>query len=306
AGAAAIVPAIAGSAPVDEATQVLTPGLVTQEATRILPAAAPAPEEEEVAEEKRRSPWTWPLVALIVILLLVLGGTVFAMMSGSGGEPAPSPSQSTPSESPPPSETPTPEPTTVPMADLDFIDRTCDEARSIAAEHNLTAVTCVPGSAAATADDVGKIYQTDPSGGNVTLDQSIVLTFYDEQSPIATPTAPTVVNNPQGSTSYTVTWQSFSCPAGSSLTAFNMTVINGTFAANNDTTYQAPASPRSLAVTANANIAPGSLILVSYTAQCGDRESAASPEGQAAIPSETPATPAAPDPTSTPTPDSED
>ncbi len=89
AGAAAIVPAIAGSVPVDEVTQLLTPGaLGTAEATRILPQAAPAADAEEPApEKKKRSPWTWPLIALIAILLLVLGGTLFALFANPGGEP---------------------------------------------------------------------------------------------------------------------------------------------------------------------------------------------------------------------------
>ncbi|MGO8609738.1 hypothetical protein ACC848_43060, partial [Rhizobium johnstonii] len=42
AGAAAIVPAIAGGVGRDAATQLLPGGLGTEEATRILPAAAPA------------------------------------------------------------------------------------------------------------------------------------------------------------------------------------------------------------------------------------------------------------------------
>lgn len=288
AGAAAIVPAIAGSVPVDEVTQLLTPGaLGTAEATRILPQAAPAADAEEPApEKKKRSPWTWPLVALIAILLLVLGGTLFALFANPGGEPAPS--SSTPSTTPTePSDTPTPEPTNIPITSLGFIGKTCDEAMTIAQENELTGVVCERGTAAPTAGDVGKIYQTNPAAGNVQPNTSITLTFYDEQSAIDTPGAPTVVNNPQGSSSFTVTWPAFTCPAGSSLTAFNMSVINGTFDANNGTTYQAPASPRSLTVTAKADAQPGSLVLVSYTAQCGDRESAASPEGQAPIPTQT-------------------
>ena len=106
-----------------------------------------------------------------------------------------------------------------------------------------------------------------------------------------TPAAPTVTNDPAGSQTFTVTWDAFSCPAGSSVTAYNFTVINGTFDANRGATYQAPASPRSLKVTADPAAPPGSLIRVKYTAQCGDRESAPSNEGQAPIPSQSTSTP---------------
>ncbi|MEZ5214813.1 MAG: hypothetical protein R2692_09145 [Microbacterium sp.] len=48
--------------------------------------------------------------------------------------------------------------------------------------------------------------------------------------------------------------------------------------------------PRSLKVTADSTAQPGSLILVKYTAQCGDRERASN-EGQAAIPNQSTPTP---------------
>jgi len=282
AGAIAIVPAIAGSRPVDEVTQLLTPA--GEETTRLLPAAAPVTDDalgDGADKKKKRSPWTWPLIALIVLLLLVLGGTLFALFANQGDEPEPTPSTTSAT----PSDTPTPEPTTVAIGDLGFIGKTCDEALQIATDNDLSGVTCERGTAAPTAADVDKIYQTNPAAGNVQLDQQIVLTFYDAQSPLGTPTKPVVTNNPAGSTSFTITWESFTCPAGSSVSAYNLTVINGTFDANNATTYQAPASPRSVTVTSNA---PGMELLVSYTAQCGDRESAASPEGQATIPNPVP------------------
>ena len=96
------------------------------------------------------------------------------------------------------------------------------------------------------------------------------------------------VLDPKGSQTFTVTWEAFTCPAGSSVSAYNFSVINGTFNASAGTTYQSPTAPRSLQVTADPNVQPGSLILVTYTAQCGDRESGTSGEGKAPIPSSTP------------------
>ena len=296
AGAVAIVPAIAGAHGVDEATRLLTPA-GADGTTRIMETTTvvgPADEVEALIDDKpkkKQSPWTWPLIALIVLLLLVLGGTLFALFSNQGASPSPTASTSTPAAPTSAAPTPTPSATTVALGDLGFVGKTCDQALQIANEHKLTGVTCERGSAAQSEDQVGLIYQTNPSAGNVQLNQQIVLTFYDEMSAIGTPNAPTVTNDPTGSQTFTVTWDPFSCPAGSSVTAYNFTVINGTFDANRGTTYQAPASPRSLKVTADPGAQPGSLILVKYTAQCGDRESPPSNEGQAPIPSQSTSTP---------------
>ncbi|EXJ52098.1 protein kinase domain-containing protein [Microbacterium sp. MRS-1] len=292
AGAAAIVPAIAGGLAMDEATKLLTPGLATQEATRLLPTAGAAGavaavDAADEPQKKKRSPWTWPLVALIALLLIVLGGTLFALFANQGAQPAPTTSSSTsstPSRSAtPPS--PSASPTTVAIDSLGLIGQTCDAAKAIAEKAGFTNVSCERGSAATTQDEVGKVYQTNPTTGNVKLSSPVTLTFYDEMSPIGTPNPPTVTNDPKGSQTFTVTWEAFSgCPAGSSVTAYNFTVINGTFNANNSTTYQSPTAPRSLQVTADKNVQPGSLILVKYSAQCGDRTSPDSQEGQAPIP----------------------
>ncbi|AXA96776.1 serine/threonine-protein kinase [Microbacterium sp. PM5] len=294
AGAAAIVPAIAGGMAMDEATKLLTPGVATQEATRLLPTAGAvgavaAADAADEPQKKKRSPWTWPLVALIALLLIVLGGTLFALFANQGAQPAPTSSSST-SQTPSRSATPpspSPSSTTVSIDSLQLIGKTCDEAQTAAKAAKVN-VTCERGSAAPSEDQVGKIYQTNPTRGDVQLGSIITVTFYDEMSPIGTPNAPTVTNDPKGSQTFTVTWEAFSgCPAGSSVTAYNFTVINGTFNANNSTTYQSPTAPRSLQVTADKNVQPGSLILVKYSAQCGDRTSPDSQEGQAPIPTTT-------------------
>ena len=54
----------------DDVTQLLTPGLATADATRILPAV---PEEQAApaAANRTRSPWTWPLITLLALLPVV-------------------------------------------------------------------------------------------------------------------------------------------------------------------------------------------------------------------------------------------
>ena len=103
--------------------------------------------------KKKQSPWTWPLIALIVLLLLVLGGTLFALFANQGASPAPTSSSATAAPTrttAPPS--PTPSSTTVALADLGFIGKTCDEALQIANDHELTGVTCERGTAAPSGD----------------------------------------------------------------------------------------------------------------------------------------------------------
>ena len=106
AAAAAAVPAVAtGAIVTDAATQLLG---TTDATTRLMPAGAatgltPAAAAAAPAQRKT-SPWTWPLVALIVILLLVIGGTVFAFLQPRGdanptgsGSTSPTPSVEAPS-----------------------------------------------------------------------------------------------------------------------------------------------------------------------------------------------------------------
>ncbi|MBN9196103.1 MAG: serine/threonine protein kinase, partial [Microbacterium sp.] len=103
AAAAAAVPAIAGGAVgADAATQLLSPG-ATAAATQLLPATAALATAGEPEEKKKRSPWTWPLIALIVLLLVVLAGTVWALVANQGGTPTPTNSGSSASPSDKPS-----------------------------------------------------------------------------------------------------------------------------------------------------------------------------------------------------------
>jgi serine/threonine protein kinase len=125
--AALAVPTIIGSG-IDVATVATTvmPGAANAtgtQATSLLPsgaattafAAAPTADPADEAVEpvkKKRSPWTWPLIALIVILAVVIAGTIFALNGNSGANPAPT--SSTPSATPTQSSTPTPTPTPAP------------------------------------------------------------------------------------------------------------------------------------------------------------------------------------------------
>ncbi|GAA1921426.1 hypothetical protein GCM10009775_12330 [Microbacterium aoyamense] len=280
AAAAAAVPAIAtGVAVGDDMTQLLGAGSDTSAATRLLPA--PDAEEPVEPEKKKRSPWTWPLIALIALLLIVLGGTIWALVANQGGEPEPTGSGSSSTSAPPspsPTEsTPEPTPTTVDVNALGLMGMVCDDARNVALGAGMQTVTCVAGQSANTADEENKVYSVEP-GGNVPKDRELVLTYYTAQTPMPTPGALTTTTTTfTVGTPFTVNWTAYPCPAGTgspsvyALTASNGATITG--------------GPNFGQDVRNAEITPTAegTVIVKYTVTCtggssGERVSGESPE----------------------------
>ncbi|MBN9176848.1 MAG: serine/threonine protein kinase [Microbacterium sp.] len=271
AGAIAIVPAIAGAGRLDAATQLLGTG--GEETTRILPTAAAAPAaapaltaDAEEPAKKKRSPWTWPLVALIVLLLLVLGGTVFALLSNQ--QPAPAPSSSSPSESPSqtPSKSPSPTAANINLGAITLVGKTCDEAKSALTAAGFTAeATCTDGDAASTEDQIGKVYRTNPSGGNVPPSTVVALTVYGPQSEMAQPGAPTLsATSVAAGGELNVTWQGYSCPAGFTPTNYVFSVEGGTFQAGGGTKASFLIGQQPAVVIAGAS----GTVVVNYSVEC--------------------------------------
>jgi serine/threonine-protein kinase len=289
AAATAAVPAIAaGVVASDDATQLLTAGAGTSAATRLLPAAAEDPIDEPPAEKKKRSPWTWPLIALIALLLLVLAGSIWAIMSNQA-RPDPGPSTSSASPSRTPSTTPTPTQTTPERVDVNALGlegMTCDEARRVLEENDLVA-SCATGNAAPTADQEGLVYSVDPTG-RVEAGTTINLTTYGPQVPMPTPTAPTLSSatvEPGGTLD--VGWQGYTCPPGEgSPSAYNFTTSIGTFP-NGQSTSSFGSSERATQLEVPGNVTSGTVI-VTYTVTCtggqsGERTSGASGEATSTI-----------------------
>jgi len=241
AGAISIVPAIAGSAPVDDVTQLLTGGFAGDDATRVLPSTAllegtDQTVDEPVEKKRKRSPWTWPLIALIALLVIVLGGTLFALLTDNDeGTPAETTS-STPRETPssePSSPTPEPEPTSANIDSLDLVGMVCAEAKAKAEDEGFTDVSCAAGDPAATEDDIDVVYRVDPLG-NADFDEPITLTHYGAVTPIDTPAAARIlVDNAPSSTveagsTVAVMWDSFTCPSGTpTVQSYNFTINSG-------------------------------------------------------------------------------
>jgi serine/threonine-protein kinase len=303
AAAVAAVPAIGGAAGADELTQLLTPGADTSAATRLMPAPIPldAADEPLIDEpKKKRSRWTWPLIALIALLVLVIGGFFFTLFANQ--DPAPDPSgSSTPTESQPTptrsSATPTPSPseTRVDVSTLGLVGQTCDAARAILEDSGLVA-NCQPGNAATSADQVGVVYSVNPTG-RVEEGATITVTTYGEQTAMPTPGSPTLPATATPSGTAQVGWTGYTCPAGTgSVSAYNLTAINGTFATTGQSTAVFGPNDRNAQIdVANA---PGQTLTVSYTVACTgnntERTSGPSAEANAPI-----AAASSPNPTTT-------
>ncbi|MCR2783042.1 MULTISPECIES: serine/threonine-protein kinase [unclassified Microbacterium] len=269
AAAAAAVPAITGGAAVDEVTQLLTPGLSTQDATRILPATAAMDgvdgegEPTEGKPKRKRSPWTWPLIALIALLVLVLGGTVWALLAGQEPEPAPS----TSSAAPTPRDTPTtePSPDTVNVSASDLEGLTCEEASAVLDELGLGA-RCVTGDAAPDEGSQGLVYRVNPTA-NVPVGTVIELTVYGDQVPLEAPAAPSLPATVDAGSTVRVSWPGYSCPSGQgSVSSYNLSATNAVFPVSGQSTAPFGGGERAgdLQITGGS----GQTVIVTYTVTC--------------------------------------
>ncbi|WP_295101916.1 serine/threonine-protein kinase [uncultured Microbacterium sp.] len=237
--AAIAVPAIAtGGVASDDATRLLTAS-GDDGTTRILPTTAQLPTgeqaEEEAEKKKKRSPWTWPLIALIALLVIVLGGTVFALMNQ--GDPDPEPTQSetvSQTPKPTPTETETPEPELVDVDALGLVGMQCDAAQTAAANAGLQAECVVGNTIAPNANQVGTVESVQP-GGNVPEGTAITLTTFKEQVKVGKPSGtPTLAGTATEGEPVTLNWPSFECPSGTpARSAFEVTLTNATFSGGN-------------------------------------------------------------------------
>ncbi|ERK73095.1 PASTA domain protein, partial [Leifsonia aquatica ATCC 14665] len=281
------VPAILGGAAATDAATMLmpSPGGSPTQATTVLPsaAAAQAADEtpEEPVEEKKRSPWTWPLIALIALLALVLIGTIIALVAQpSGTKPT---ATTTTSQTPTPKPTtPTPTPTanTAQITESEFLGKTADEARQMLQGLGMVA-DVQTGSPATSKDAVNTVYRVNPTGP-VPKGSTVTVQVYGDVAAIPTPTD-TVSANPASpqqladpATQITVTFGSAGCPAGQNLVGRAL-YVNG-----------AQQTPTSGNTTVWAPTAAGTYKL-SYTIFCGESvESGQSPTVDYVISSSTP------------------
>ncbi|GAA3663300.1 serine/threonine-protein kinase [Microbacterium marinilacus] len=289
AAAAAAVPAIAAGTALsgdDEFTKLLSSG--SDSATRILPRTTPVPVDGASAAEqpkdkkKKRSPWTWPLVALVVLLLVVLGGTVVALFGDDlfgPGEETPSsapPSSARPSASETPSESPEPSPsaTAVNIDELRLTGRTCDDALATLTAAGEFSWTCEAGSQAPDLTQEGLVYQVSPRGF-VPEGREISAQYYDAvpefEAPSAAPTftrSDQPVSEARPGQRNTLSWPAYTCPdAAPNLIGYTVTVENATFEQGGGTTLTTGASTTRTVIITDASA--GSEATAAYAALCG-------------------------------------
>lgn len=265
AAAAAAVPGIVGTGSL-AATVGPNYGQNTQ-ATRVLPIDESV-DTRALPEQRRRNPWTWPLIALVSLLAVVLIGTIIALVANPGGGGSPtSPPPSSPTQSAP---TPSATSDRVFLDETEIIGRTQDVVQTYLTELELL-LEAKEGLVAPSEDQVGLAYSANPKG-NVRKGETITVNFYKEIPP-PTATKPTTVTVPAGpylsGQNATVSWPNYTgCPAGHPHNGFNFQISNGTAATGNPLS----ASATSLTITLGS---PGTTT-VAYTALCTDFESPAS------------------------------
>jgi serine/threonine-protein kinase len=275
AAAIAAVPAI--GAGVDAATQLLTSAAGTSAATKLLPATTPTPlvPAADDGEKKKRSPWTWPLIALIILLILVLAGVLYAVFGNRAEAPTKTPAGPAVSSQ---THTPDPTPTTVNVDALNLLGMKCADASQLLTSNGLVPKTA-KGSPATSADKVDTVASVDPSA-NVDKGETVTLTCYIAQTDLPAPATPAINGTGDGGQviagdTAQIVWDSFQCPAGTgNLSSYIVTVQNGTFVSGGQSTRKADASTTSADV--NVANAAGSNLTASVQAICGDRESPAS------------------------------
>ncbi|HTN55181.1 MAG TPA: protein kinase [Microbacterium sp.] len=282
--AAIAVPAIAGIGigDADDATRILT-GMGDGDSTRILPTTAQLPTEQAVATEettkkKKRSPWTWPLIALIALLVIALGGTLLGLFLNNQDDKAPAKTSSTASvPSTPPQ---TPENTTPPPVNVDSLNlegQTCEAATAVLAENDLEA-NCVPGDPAASEQQQGLVYEV-RTGGNQPVGSTIDMLVYGDQVSIPAPqSAPSISGPVTEGQEATVSWNRYTCPSGTDpLSGYEVTVVNAKFA-DGSTTSNFGRDIGSQVITVDEGAA-GKTVTATYRAFCGERPSGMSNSG---------------------------
>ncbi|WP_243228399.1 serine/threonine-protein kinase [Microbacterium sp. CIAB417] len=281
--AAIAVPAIATGGIADDATRMMdTAG---DDATRILPTTAALETEEaaeEEAEKKKRSPWTWPLIALIVILLLAIGGTIWALLSGQPEEEPTSPPPTTQSQTPTPVETETEDPP-VNVGELGLEGMSCNDAVAAAEAAGLTASCTVGNTPASSAEQAGTVQSVNPTG-MVEPGTALTLTLFADAVTVSPPTsAPTLGGDAIAGQPVTLNWTNYTCPSGvPALSAYEVTITNATFDDGSTKRSFSP-SERSATITVGADKA-GQNVTATYQAFCGgDRPSGNSPQMTVAI-----------------------
>lgn len=287
-GAAAAVPAVLGAAGATAATMLMPAAAGATAATTVLPSAAAGgvgaagvsdvePLEEEPGQ-KKRSPWTWPLIVLIAILAIVLIGTLIALALNQGDNDTPTSTTARPTSTSAPPTTPSAPPTseapeTIQIDRNAYIGMNVDEAAAQIEALGLPVVR-EAGAAATEPGLANTVSEVNPSGP-VQPGTTITLTYFtDPVAPSAPSSAPTTNTNPVEPDvgQITVSWTAQSCPAGQTLSGYEVAVTGDASIPNNPVF-----GPGTTSAQINVNNEPGGSFDVTFRYFCGQLDSPFSP-----------------------------
>lgn len=233
-------------------------------ATQVLPSISSGDQHTPNLESKQRNPWTWPLIALIAILLVVLVGAIIALVT-QPSTPVVNPSTPATSSAPTPKPT-TPTPTST--ADLVKIDismfegMTQSEVETALDELKLS-YDVTEGKVAPSKSDERKVYAISPAG-NVAKGTTINVKIYAPIPPLTKPGSLSATPGSPYTASQVVTisWSTYTgCHSSAPLTGYSIAIENGTVTSANP----GPAGTTSATITLRGD--PGDT-KVSYTASC--------------------------------------
>jgi serine/threonine-protein kinase len=272
AGAAAAVPGVAAGAVALQSASTA--------ATRVMPSSAPGSTTTPLPETRRRSPWMWPLIAIVSLLAVALVAIIIVIaVQPNGGETDPSTPPST-SASKPPSKTPSDDPTsdTVFINRADFEGKPAGDVTDALLELDPTfqIETAEDSPAAPSPDKVGTVKTISPSG-NVPKGSTIRLTVYGDfpqpgapDTPSASPTQGDVGDGA------TITFPTYAkCPAGFALQGY-------TFTLDNASTGNVNPGAEVTSIDIQLGPTPGADATVSYVAHCANGIDS-KPSGQVSI-----------------------
>jgi hypothetical protein len=261
AAAAASVPGIVGTGSLTNAAGANYGNPTT--ATRVLTATAVTPMSEMPA--KRRNPWTWPLIALVSLLGLILIGIVIALLIHPGSSPK---STNTPKHTTTHTvATPSSTPSLIAFDPSNMQGMNKTQAQAYLTALHLTMVPTV-GDAATTAAQVGtvEVSGVNPPGGNLSPGDNVTVPFY---AAVPQPGAPTALQVTTPMSSYPsnqpidISWIQYTgCPSGLALSGYTFTISAG--ATLNSSSPDAGENTNQVNPTA-AN----DTVTVTYTATCG-------------------------------------
>lgn len=206
AAAALSVPAVLSAG---QPATTLLPAHGVTDATTVLQSPATAP-----VLTHTRSPWTWPLIALIGLLAVVIIGTIIALALNPGGTVERPPDTSSTTSSPP-SETPTPTDSTVQIDSANVVGKSFDVAEQYLKDLGFTTITRREGGTVTDPAMVDIVTAFEPSG-RVDISRTITLTVNIlATAPTAPANAPTANPNPAlPGDLIVISWPTYNCAVG--------------------------------------------------------------------------------------------